>query len=508
MKREIIKRVLTLSLVLLLLTAFTKQSFGDDKLEFQDIPIQIDGDGIHSQNGQTFLDDDNSRRWNGAPGLGVKEFARDTGIAYASVWTARWFYVRNKNSRMFDTSLSDWWNNISQLPEEDDGDEFFTNFIVHPVVGSQYYLYYRAMGHSFWASALGSFIQSTLFEYTVEGLVETPSLPDLVLTPLLGVPLGFGLEETSDFLIETDFVPAKVLAHVLNPMRNLIHDRQIGIYNPFTKQFMSVGGPLTFNASSNESIKLAYPFFIESPLPIGRFMTSIEFVNLEKNLGGEFIFYSARVDVPSRNDIWEVYVQIAQSGVNEVVVNGTDVSDGFEFANLLVGGKHLLFRSSNSALSAGLDLRLPTSYKDNVKRLRTLLLYRKHFPMNLQRAWTVTPYLTGAYWQGVFSIQAMAGTDWVLNAGRLEGNSFEFMLNYAASLGANIPTTISPVLFAEFNGYSLLTADNYEKTDLFASTGVRFGRKFSPGFAMQFPLSGSGKNVAKLSFLIDFQVRL
>src|SRR5690606_20996459 len=115
--------------------------------------------------------------------LGFKAFARDTAIAYTATWAARFFYVRNKNSRIFDTSLSKWWNNISQWPVWDDGDSFFTNWVTHPIVGSQDYLFYRAMGHSRWVSALGVVVQSTLFEYTVEGLVETPSLVDLVSTP-------------------------------------------------------------------------------------------------------------------------------------------------------------------------------------------------------------------------------------------------------------------------------------------------------------------------------------
>ncbi|MCZ6468446.1 MAG: hypothetical protein O6499_02215, partial [Candidatus Dadabacteria bacterium] len=41
--------------------------------------------------------------------LGTKEFLRDTAIAYSFQWAARFFYVRNKNSRIFDTSLSKWW---------------------------------------------------------------------------------------------------------------------------------------------------------------------------------------------------------------------------------------------------------------------------------------------------------------------------------------------------------------------------------------------------------------
>ena len=80
-------------------------------------------------------------------------------------------------------------------------------------------------------------------------------------------------------------------------------------------------------------------------------------------------------------------------------------------------------------------------------------------------------------------------------------------MNYGASIGANIPVLASPVLYAEFDGYSLLTADAGDKTSLFVSSGVRLGRKFSPGFGIQVPVSGPDSDVAKLSFLADIQIR-
>lgn len=439
--------------------------------------------------------------------LGTRDFLRDTAIAYAFTWGSRFFYVRNKNSRIFDTSLSKWWHNITQWPEWDDGDNYFTNWVTHPIVGSMQYLFYRQMGHSFWVSALGAFTQNILFEYTVEGLVETPSLTDIVSTTAVGVPLGVALEESSNWLVSTGFVPAKILGHILNPMRNFVHDRQIGVYNPFSKTFMSVSGPLEFTPNKDEAVDLSYPFFFEQPFPLGRFRADLEVVNLKKDLGGQFVFYSIRIDVPSSSQLWGVYVKISQSGVNEVVIGDDDVNDGYEFANLLAGGKFVLHKTSNSVLSGGVDVIFPTSYKDNIERLQTVLLFKRNFPINLQSAWTFTPYLTGAVWKGIFSMQGMVATDWVLNASKLEGNDFEFRVDYGATVGANFPVIASPALFAEFNGYSLLTADNFKKNDLFMAAGIRFGRKYSPGFLVQFPLSGPDKDVDRFSYLFDFQVR-
>ena len=452
-------------------------------------------------------DENGVYKWPGKYKLGTKDFLRDTSIAYTFQWAARFFYVRNKNSRIFNTSLSDWWNHISQFPQTDDGDTFFTNLITHPIVGAVDYLFYRSMGYSFWASALGTVVQSTLFEYTIEGLVETPSGSDLIFTPLLGVPIGYVLEKSSEWLVDTDFVPAKILAHIINPMRNFVDRRQLGIYDPISKQFMSVSGPLTFNANTNEALRLGYPFYMEPPIPIGRFMAEIEIVNMDRDLGGEFIFYSFRADVPSANDLWSIYVQVSQSGVNEITVGEEPLSDGFEFANLLVGGKHLMLKSHNSAVAAGMDLILPTAFKDNLGRLRTLLKYKRNFPINLQNAWTITPYISGAVWEGMFSFQTMLSSDFVLNASKLEGNDFEYRFNYAATVGANFPIVLAPVLFAEFNGYTQPTADTFEKTDLFLSGGFRFGRKFNPGFGVQVPIHGPDKEISKVSFVIDFQVR-
>jgi uncharacterized protein DUF3943 len=481
----------------------------------RDVPVLLGGAGGSSGSllrGNPWVenygaDENGVYKWPGTYDLGTKDFLRDTAIAYGFQWAARMFYVRNKNSRIFRTSLSDWWDNISQWPEVDDGDEFFTNMITHPIVGAIDYLYYRSMGHSFWAAALGTVIQSTIFEYTIEGIVETPSLSDLIFTPLLGVPAGYVLEESSEWLVDTDFVPAKILAHIINPLRNFVDRRQIGIYNPLSKQFMSVSGPLTFNANSNEAIRLAYPFYMEPPLPIGRFMAEIDIVNMDRDLGGEFVFYSFRADVPSANDLWSIYVQVSQSGVNEITLGEEPLSDGFEFANLLVGGKHVMLKSRNSAIAAGMDLILPTAFKDNLDRLKTLLMYKRNFPVNLQNAWTITPYITGAVWEGMFSFQTMVSSDFVLNASKLEGNDFEYRFNYAATVGANFPIVLAPVLFAEFNGYTQPTADTFEETDLFVSGGFRFGRKFNPGFGVQVPIHGPDKEISKVGFIIDFQVR-
>ncbi len=47
-------------------------------------------------------------------------------------WSVRFFYVSNKDQRIFDTSFSKWWDNITNAPEVDDGDDFVTiTFCIH-----------------------------------------------------------------------------------------------------------------------------------------------------------------------------------------------------------------------------------------------------------------------------------------------------------------------------------------------------------------------------------------
>ncbi|MEZ4547026.1 MAG: hypothetical protein R3B51_04595 [Thermodesulfobacteriota bacterium] len=127
--------------------------------------------------------------------------------------------------------------------------------------------------------------------------------------------------------------------------------------------------------------------------------------------------------MPSKSQLWGFIVSIAQSGFNSLSVDGEKVRDGFEFANMKAGGKAVLYKTSGSVLSGGLELIIPTSYKDNLGRLETLLLFRRNFPVNLQKAWTVAPYLSAAAWKGPLSIQATASSGFIANAASSKGTA-------------------------------------------------------------------------------------
>lgn len=439
--------------------------------------------------------------------LGAKDFLRDTAISYLMMWGVRFFYVRNKDARIFSASASGWWDHVTQLPEVDDGDNYFTNYFTHPFVGALQYLYYRGMGWGFWGSFLGAAVQSTLFEYTVEGTVERPSLPDLISTPVIGAPLGLIAETISDWLITRDNRAAKFAAHIVNPMRNFIKDRKLVLLNPITGSF-EFSGAFTMTPGKDIATDLSYPYFFESPFPLGRFMGLIEAVSARETLGdGELIFYNVRLDFPSSSGLWGLYLRISQAGIDNITLEGDNKSNGFEFANVLAGGKFLLYKTHNSVLSGGMDMVLPTAYKDNIDRLKTITLFRRDFPLYLQKAFTISPYISAAAWKKWFSVQASLGLDLITNASGLEGEAVEFRIKYGAAAGLNFKFPTSPVLFFEFDGYTMPTSTSAKKTDTFVTSGVRFGKRFSPGIGVQFPLSGSSSDIADASFIADIQLR-
>lgn len=112
-------------------------------------------------------------------------------------------------------SWSNYKNNFGKLVF--DKDEPFWNWFVHPISGSQLYLYYRANGYSRIDSLGMAFISSTLFEFTVEIYTEPASIQDLYQTPVIGSFLGVGLENLSMYLLNSGNGLGKIIGHIINP---------------------------------------------------------------------------------------------------------------------------------------------------------------------------------------------------------------------------------------------------------------------------------------------------
>ncbi|MEL0630857.1 DUF3943 domain-containing protein [Psychromonas aquatilis] len=90
-----------------------------------------------------------------------------------------------------DQSLpSKWVENVKEGPVWD-RDDVVLNYIMHPYFGGAYYQTARKSGYRQWDSFLYSTLMSTVFwEYGVEAFAETPSMQDLVVTPVLGWVYG------------------------------------------------------------------------------------------------------------------------------------------------------------------------------------------------------------------------------------------------------------------------------------------------------------------------------
>lgn len=436
---------------------------------------------------------------------GTKKFLKDTAVIYSFVWGARFFYVRNKDDRIFDTSFSKWMDNITDIAV-DDGDTFFTNYVVHSYFGYFYYLYYREMGHDVWTSALGSTVMSTLWEYTIEGPVEPPSLTDLVATPGIGIPLGIAMENISGWLEKRDNPIARASSYVLNPIKLFAKDNKRGLFNPITGNY-AYQTSFTLNENKKRAIELAYPFFLESPQPLGQVSGNLEYVNLKEKFGGHLILYSVRIDYPSDDKNWGIYIRVPFAGVRDVLLDGEEIDDGWELANAQLGIKKVHAENSHFALSSGLELTVPSIYKDNLDRLKAASVFTRDLPELTRDMITVSPYLSSAYSGDFYSVQGNLGADLMFRSEEFEDDFFEMRFNYGVAKSIDIPVTGSPQMFVEFNGHTIATADTIKKTDLFITPGARLGSRFSPGVRLQIPLSGPTAEVARSSVMVDMQVR-
>lgn len=142
---------------------------------------------------------------------------RENILHISAVYGITWLvYPLSQPDTFFnDGSFKKYKDNFGKLVF--DQDEPFWNWIVHPLSGSQLFLYYRANGYSRIDALTMSFISSTLFEFTVEIYTEPASIQDLYQTPILGAVMGVGIENLSLYLLNTGNMFGKILGHIINP---------------------------------------------------------------------------------------------------------------------------------------------------------------------------------------------------------------------------------------------------------------------------------------------------
>jgi hypothetical protein len=116
-------------------------------------------------------------------------------------------------------SISRNWKRTFTSPPVTDQDDFWLNYIAHPVIGSWYYNSVRSQNAKWWESFLWSLAQSTFWEYVIEGMAEQPSIQDLWITPVLGTALGEPIHQATLAMRRNGYtVMEKVAVTVLNPM--------------------------------------------------------------------------------------------------------------------------------------------------------------------------------------------------------------------------------------------------------------------------------------------------
>lgn len=117
-------------------------------------------------------------------------FVRTSILAYAAQWGFIFTINRDLGKDVRDSNFQRWLRNMRTMPTLNDGDGWITNFVGHPLLGASLYAFYRDRGFSDTQSFAGTLLQSTLFEYTVEGWKQPPSGVDLIVTPVLGSVIG------------------------------------------------------------------------------------------------------------------------------------------------------------------------------------------------------------------------------------------------------------------------------------------------------------------------------
>jgi hypothetical protein len=153
--------------------------------------------------------------------VGFTTFLLDSLVIHAAMWPLTLAFSSKVRNGILDSSWSDWKHNVSQWPNWNDDSDAITNWVSHPLLGATNFLVYRSRGHNLLWSSAGVVLQSFLLEYAIEGAFNRPSLHDLVITPLIGIPVGYGLDSLSVYLLKKEQKPLRYLGYVCNPFNIL-----------------------------------------------------------------------------------------------------------------------------------------------------------------------------------------------------------------------------------------------------------------------------------------------
>jgi hypothetical protein len=143
-----------------------------------------------------------------------------------------------------------WTDNVKGGPVWD-RDTGALNLIGHPYFGGVYYQVARKSGYRQWDSFLYSTIMSTFYwEYGIEAFAETPSIQDLVITPVLGWAYGEWAFNTEMDIREDggDVWGSSILGSTALFFLDPVDSMSVGINNMFGKEIIRAGtGYVSFN---------------------------------------------------------------------------------------------------------------------------------------------------------------------------------------------------------------------------------------------------------------------
>jgi hypothetical protein len=119
-------------------------------------------------------------------------------ILYAMPESVSGWSSEQKKGYSFDV----WWEKTTH--PENDSDDFYINYILHPYWGAAYFVRARERGYNNWQSFGYSALLSSLYEFGIEALFEEPSKQDLWVTPVIGSMVGLYFMHLRDNVRDRD----------------------------------------------------------------------------------------------------------------------------------------------------------------------------------------------------------------------------------------------------------------------------------------------------------------
>ncbi len=152
--------------------------------------------------------------------------ATHVGVVYGVSWVL-YPLVQPKVMSGETGSWGEYGENFGRLVF--DQDEPIWNWMVHPLSGSQLYLFYRALGYDRPTSFGMTFVSSALFEFTVEIYSEPASVQDLYQTPVFGTVLGLGIEKASVYLLNSPSGFSRFFGRLINPLSYIVDEQRVSL---------------------------------------------------------------------------------------------------------------------------------------------------------------------------------------------------------------------------------------------------------------------------------------